>query len=79
MRWLAQTSAASAEAHDYGSDHLQSDFTGGVSLNPVQEFDDGHGSSVGFRVAAIPEPSTYALLLLAGAGWLLFKRRKVTL
>ena len=61
-------------AYDYGSDHLQSDFTGGVSLNPVAEFDD-----VGFRVATVPEPSTYALILMAGAGWLFWKRRKVTL
>jgi formylglycine-generating enzyme required for sulfatase activity len=60
-------------AYDYGSDHLQSDFTGGVSLSPVAEFDD-----VGFRVAVVPEPSTYALLLMAGAGWLFWKRRKVT-
>ena len=58
-------------AYDYGFDHLQSNFTNGVSLNPVQEFDD-----VGFRVAAVPEPSTYALILMAGAGWLLWKRRK---
>jgi len=25
----------------------------------------------------VPEPSTYALLLLAGAGWLLWRRRTV--
>ena len=61
-------------AYPYGSDHLQSDFTGGVSLNPVQKF-----GSVGFRVATVPEPSTYALLLLAGAGWLFCQRRKIKL
>ena len=36
-------------------------------------------STFGFRVASVPEPSTYALLLMAGAGWLLWKRRKATL
>ena len=33
---------------------------------------------IGFRVASVPEPSTYALILMAGAGWLLWRRRKVT-
>ena len=33
---------------------------------------------VGFRVASVPEPSTYALLLMTGAGWLLWRRRKAT-
>jgi len=32
--------------------------------------------SIGFRLAAVPEPSTYALILMAGAGWLLWKRRR---
>ena len=36
-------------------------------------------NSVGFRVASVPEPSTYALLFMAGAGWLLWRRRKATL
>jgi len=36
-------------------------------------------TSWGFRVASVPEPSTYALLLMAGAGWLLWKRRKASL
>jgi hypothetical protein len=31
------------------------------------------------QVQVIPEPSTYALLLLAGAGWLLWRRRTVAL
>lgn len=31
------------------------------------------------EITAVPEPSTYALLLMAGAGWLLWKRRKATL
>ncbi len=36
-------------------------------------------ASIGFRVASVPEPSTYVLLLMAGAGCLLWKRRKATL
>lgn len=32
-------------------------------------------SEVGFRVASVPEPSTYVLLLMAGAGWVLWRRR----
>ena len=43
-------------------------------LDPT--FEDG---GIGFRVASVPEPSTYALLLMAGAVWLLWKRRKASL
>lgn len=31
------------------------------------------------NIGAVPEPSTYALVLMAGAGWLLWRRRKVAL
>ena len=41
---------------------------------PDREDDD-----IGFRVASVPEPSTYALLLTAGAGWLFWSRRKTSL
>ena len=34
-----------------------------------------YSGTLGFRVASVPEPSTYALLLMAGAGWLLWRRR----
>ena len=47
---------------------------GRYSVAPAGEID-----SIGFRVASVPEPSTYALLLMAGAGWLLWKRRKAAL
>jgi len=39
----------------------------------------GANTEIGFRVASVPEPSIYALLLMAGAGWLLWKRRKASL
>ena len=53
---------------------------GGVSSS--YRFDLGPadgGNDLGFRVASVPEPSTYALLLMTGAGWLLCKRRKTSL
>jgi len=34
---------------------------------------------VGFRLASVPEPSTYALILMAGAVWLHWKRQKAAL
>ena len=34
------------------------------------------GNVIGFRVASVPEPSTYALLLMAGAGALWMTRRR---
>jgi formylglycine-generating enzyme required for sulfatase activity len=47
-----------------------------VRLDVVAAYEE---FNVGFRVASVPEPSTYALLLMAGAGWLLWKRRKASL
>ena len=41
-----------------------------LEYGPTNEF-----RNLGFRVATVPEPSTYALILMAGAGWLLAKRR----
>jgi formylglycine-generating enzyme required for sulfatase activity len=57
------------------------DFSGSA-LRSSDRFSRGpsNGSStIGFRVASVPEPSTYALLLMTGAGWLLWKRRKASL
>ena len=36
-------------------------------------------SNFGFRVASVPEPSTAVLMLMGGAGWLVWRRRKPTL
>lgn len=49
-------------------DYLQS--SGRLDGPPTFEND-----GVGFRVAIVPEPSTYVLLLMAGAGWLVWRRR----
>ena len=35
--------------------------------------------NLAITAGAVPEPSTYALLLMTGAGWLLWKRRKGSL
>jgi PEP-CTERM putative exosortase interaction domain len=53
-----------------GEDALQSS----ARINQDPSFES---NLVGFRVASVPEPSTYALLLMAGAGWLLWPGRKV--
>ena len=56
---------------DYGDGGLQSSYRGKSFVGPEGEY-----GNVGFRVASVPEPSTYALILMAGAGWLLWRRRK---
>jgi len=50
-------------------DRLRSSNRG--SIDPSLE-----GGELGFRVASVPEPSTYALLLMTGAGALLWARRR---
>ncbi len=58
-----------------GGDWFGSEF----SLRSSERLDSvpsSEADGIGFRVASVPEPSTYALLLMAGAGWLLWKRRK---
>ena len=55
------------------ADFLQSSFRGSLE-DPTDE-----SSFVGFRLASVPEPTTMGLVLLVGAGLLLWKCRKVTL
>jgi len=43
---------------------------------PVFRLPSGDGIDLGFRVASVPEPSTYALLLMTGAGALWLARRR---
>jgi formylglycine-generating enzyme required for sulfatase activity len=51
---------------------LQSSFR--AFNDPTVGFGNG-----GFRVASVPEPSAAVLVLMGGAGWLLWRRRKATL
>ncbi len=55
-----------------GDDGLLS--SGRLSDDPTLEY-----FRLGFRVASVPEPSTAGLMLMGGAAWLLWRRRKVTL
>jgi formylglycine-generating enzyme required for sulfatase activity len=59
---------------NWGSDQNNLRVSSRESDDPLQQ-----GVYLGFRVASVPEPSTYALLLMTGAGWLLWKRRKASL
>ena len=57
---------------DSGGDFLQSSVRSksGYGVPTYEDY------NVGFRVASVPEPSTYALLLMAGAGALWMARRR---
>ena len=60
-RWFNEAAEVSANGREVKSANLSSEFT----------------SSVGFRLAAVPEPSTWAMGLagIASAGWGAFRRR----
>ena len=61
-------------------------YRGGATLNDASQMlystayttypDNTGGNNVGFRVATVPEPSTYALLIMGAAGVLWWSRRK---
>jgi formylglycine-generating enzyme required for sulfatase activity len=52
-------------------DSLRSSYRGDLGVSEANEYND-----LGFRVASVPEPSTYALLLMTGAGALWWARRR---
>lgn len=49
------------------------------SSNLEIELPENELPNLGFRVASVPEPSTYALIFMAGAGWLVWSRWKHSL
>ena len=57
-----------------GSWYSTEDFLRSSSRFDIVPADEGN--LVGFRVASVPEPSTYALLLMTGAGALWFTRKR---
>ena len=75
--WSGVNSSSSDERAIRGADRganefwLRSSTRPGGGLDPALE-----AVNVGFRVASVPEPSTYALLLMTGAGALWMARRR---
>ena len=70
------------DASSFEVNYAPTNGTAGFSnpLDPGYTFgvrQEGGNLYVAYEV--VPEPSTYALLAMAGAGWLLWRRRKVTL
>jgi formylglycine-generating enzyme required for sulfatase activity len=77
-------SVASAERAARGGSY-QSFYYPGLTTSPLISSARGIGvpsneiRNLGFRVASVPEPSTYALMALAGltcGGWQMFRRRR---
>ena len=77
-------SVASAERAARGGSY-QSAYYPGLTTSPLISSARGRGvpsneiRNLGFRVASVPEPSTYALMALAGltcGGWQVFRRRR---
>ena len=71
--------SSSSEARAIRGGYLLNTENGLRSSSRGSDVPAGENLSFGFRVASVPEPSTYALLLMTGAGWLLWKRRKASL
>lgn len=76
---FAGTNSSSTEGHAVrGGNMLDAGF-GLMSLVREERGPAGEINDLGFRVASVPEPSTYALLLLGAGAVYLWKRRQGSL